>query len=107
LRTLCNKPQQLAFAKQFGLSIPRTIVSNDFKAISSLQTEATAYVTSSTMATTATSDDIRNAARCIVKPINGGGYCQPLDLVMSKVGVKNGVTASPAICQFVCLFIIT
>jgi hypothetical protein len=133
LRTLCNKPQQLAYAKQFGLAIPRTIVTNDCKAIAQLQSDAIQRVTNtigalpsttsstpSPLSATATPVPVPSPSasssntssstptlssivgRCIVKPINGGGFCQPLDAITSRVPVRDGVTASPAICQFVC-----
>jgi hypothetical protein len=72
-----NKPLVLKLAQDAGLNIPQTVVTND---LDYLQTRA-------------------SARKGIVKPINGGGYCQLLGDVLTQTESKHGGAAAPAIVQ--------
>lgn len=72
-----TKPHQLFLAKKVGLSIPWTLVTNDAK-------------------------QLRGKGKpsgLVVKPVNGGEYCQKLDDVFVNTQVKGRAAASPAIVQ--------
>ena len=70
------KPQQLTAARVCGLAIPKTLVSNDLKAIRKL-----------------------DAAKTIVKPVTGGDYTQTLASVLPSTEERAGAAPSPAIVQ--------
>jgi glutathione synthase/RimK-type ligase-like ATP-grasp enzyme len=77
LHTQLNKPHVLHCAREAGLSIPDTLVSNE----------------------------LNNQAIChmgtgqIAKPVTGGGYCQPLSALVKRTELRNSVAAAPAIIQ--------
>lgn len=77
LNQVTNKPQVLHLAKAAGLPIPHTIVTNDFSYIEENEAET----------------DL------VVKPVNGGGYCEPFGDVAVKTTLKEGHAAAPAIVQ--------
>lgn len=72
-----TKPHQLHLARRVGLEVPWTLISNDLPRI-------------------------RRAARArslVVKPVNGGEYCQGLSEVIDGTPSKAGAGAAPAIVQ--------
>lgn len=71
------KPQQLHAAIRCGLTVPKTVVSNDTREIRS-------WIG-------------RNAA--IAKPVGGGEYTQRLDTVLAGTEIRNKRAAAPAIVQ--------
>jgi hypothetical protein len=71
-----NKPVQLVWAMQAGLSVPQTWISNDVHAIQARSTQA-----------------------LIAKPINGGDYCRLLAEVLPETAHIDGGAAAPAIVQ--------
>ena len=77
LHTQLNKPHVLRVAREVGLRIPDSLVSNELTgdAISGL------------------------GARQIAKPVTGGGYCQRLAVLGKVTELRNGVAAAPAIIQ--------
>jgi hypothetical protein len=77
LNQVTNKPLVLKLAHDCGLRIPRTLVTNDRERL-------TSFV---------------SGEGSVVKPINGGGYCEPLFEVLERTPVKNGRFAAPAIVQ--------
>lgn len=74
LNQVTNKPLVLKLAQDCGLAIPQTLITNDRERLT----------------------DFRSG---VVKPINGGGYCEPLADVLERTPVKDGRTAAPAIVQ--------
>lgn len=76
---LTNKPLVLTLAQDCGLAIPRTLVTNDRNRLENFLDE-----------------NVRNK---IVKPINGGGYCESLAEVLEHTQFKDDRTAAPAIIQ--------
>jgi hypothetical protein len=77
LNQVTNKPLVLKLAQQCGLPIPTTLVTNDRERLNQFLSEQDA----------------------VVKPINGGGYCEPLVDVLERTPVKDGRVAAPAIVQ--------
>lgn len=77
LNQVTNKPLVLKVARDCGLAIPQTLITNDRERLASF-----------------VSDDAG-----VVKPINGGGYCEPLAEVLERTPVKDGRVAAPAIVQ--------
>jgi hypothetical protein len=77
LNQITNKPLVLHQAQSVGLAIPQTLVTNDFDYLAQYEPEQ----------------------RKIVKPINGGGYCQDLQEVAGQTTLRNGRAAAPAIVQ--------
>jgi hypothetical protein len=71
------KPLQLKVAQACGLAIPRTVISNDTRAIQTWVGRRTA----------------------IVKPVGGGEYTQRLHTVIPITEKRRGVAAAPAIVQ--------
>lgn len=74
LNQVTNKPLVLKLAQDCGLAVPQTLITNDRERLASLQSG-------------------------VVKPINGGGYCEPLADALERTPVKDGRTAAPAIVQ--------
>lgn len=74
LNQVTNKPLVLKLAQDCGLAIPQTLITNDRERLTSFQSG-------------------------VVKPINGGGYCEPLAEVLERTSVKDGRMAAPAIVQ--------
>ncbi len=72
-----SKPIMLKLARQHGLPIPETVVSNCEDIIASLH---------------------RRAPR-IAKPVAGGAYCRDLDAILKSPPWRNGVAPVPAIVQ--------
>lgn len=77
LNQVTNKPLVLKLAQDCGLQIPRTLVTNDRDRLASFV----------------------SGEGSVVKPINGGGYCEPLAEVLERTPVKGGRAAAPAIVQ--------
>ncbi|HEX2268560.1 MAG TPA: hypothetical protein VHH35_03455 [Pyrinomonadaceae bacterium] len=77
LNQATNKPWVLKLAQDCGLRIPRTLVTNDLERL----------------------ETFVSGEGSVVKPINGGGYCEPLVEVLERTPVKNGRVAAPAIVQ--------
>lgn len=71
-----NKPLALHLARGLGLRVPATAFTNDVEAL-------------------------RQGAAWprVVKPIGGGGLCEPLPEVLARTEAREGVAASPAIVQ--------
>ena len=74
LNQVTNKPLVLKLAQDCGLAIPETLITNDRERLAAFRSG-------------------------VVKPINGGGYCEPLAEVLARTPVKDGRTAAPAIVQ--------
>ena len=74
LNQVTNKPLVLKLAQDCGLAIPETLITNDRERL-------TQY------------------GEGVVKPINGGGYCEPLVEVLERTPLKEGRAAAPAIIQ--------
>lgn len=74
LNQVTNKPLVLKLAQDCGLAIPQTLITNDRERLAAFRSG-------------------------VVKPINGGGYCEPLADVLERTLVKDGRTAAPAIVQ--------
>jgi hypothetical protein len=70
------KPQQLVAARECGLEIPRTWITNDRRTLATLDAE-----------------------RSIAKPITGGDYCRTLRSVLQETQWRGDAAASPAIVQ--------
>lgn len=68
-----NKPLVLKLAQGCGLDIPHTLITNARERL----------------------DGVEH----VVKPINGGGYCEPLVEVLERTTFKDGRAAAPAIVQ--------
>ena len=71
-----NKPQTLFLAKKSGLRIPDTLISNELEHIGKQR---------------------RNVN--VAKPVNGGGFCQEVDVLINNTELRNGKAANPAIIQ--------
>ena len=71
------KPYQLHLASRHGIPVPRSLVTNDVRR---LETES-------------------RSASLIVKPVNGGDYCQLLKPLLGKIPAIGGAGAAPAIVQ--------
>lgn len=68
-----NKPLMLKLAREYGLEIPQTLITNVRERLDGIEK--------------------------VVKPINGGGYCEPLTEVLERTSFKDGRAAAPAIVQ--------
>lgn len=68
------KPQQLVSARQAGLDIPSTVVTNDAALLETLEDR-------------------------VVKPVAGGDYCQLLAPVLARAPRRGNALAAPAIVQ--------
>ena len=79
LNRVTNKPLVLKLAQDCGLAIPRTLLTNERKRWESFLDA-----------------DVQNK---VVKPINGGGYCESLVEVLEHTQFKDNRTAAPAIIQ--------
>lgn len=74
---MTNKPHALCLAREVGLDIPSTVVSNDFELLSrKLETHA-----------------------LITKPVNGGDYTRELSEVLRSAPVLDSSLPAPAIVQ--------
>ena len=74
LNHVTNKPLVLKLAHDYGLAVPETLITNDSNQLAQFQEK-------------------------VVKPINGGGYCEPLAEVLERTPLKDGRAAAPAIIQ--------
>lgn len=74
LNQVTNKPLVLKLAQDCGLAVPETLITNDGEWLARYEEK-------------------------VVKPINGGGYCEPLAEVLERTPLKNGRAAAPAIIQ--------
>ncbi|HET8783144.1 MAG TPA: hypothetical protein VFM63_12045 [Pyrinomonadaceae bacterium] len=74
---LTNKPLVLKLAQDCGLAIPQTLITNERKSLARFLSDGAG----------------------VVKPINGGGYCEPLAEVLERTPMKDGRVAAPAIVQ--------
>ena len=77
LNQMTNKPLVLKLAHDCGLAIPQTLITNDRRRLAGYLPDGSG----------------------VVKPINGGGYCEPLADVLERTSVKEGRMAAPAIVQ--------
>jgi hypothetical protein len=75
-QTATNKPAALVFARQAGLQIPPTIITNQAGGFRAEQLDS-----------------------MIAKPVGGGDYCYSLAEALAKTDLRGGVAASPAIVQ--------
>jgi len=71
-----NKPAVLVFARELGLRIPPTWITNEAGNFNGQQLES-----------------------MIAKPVSGGDYCYSLAEAVAKTDLRGGLTASPAIVQ--------
>lgn len=76
-RGAANKPHVLHLARQLGLAIPRTLVTN-------AREQALAFA---------------GGQPSVAKPVAGGGLCRPLEHALASVGASHRVLASPALVQ--------
>ena len=74
LNHVTNKPLVLKLARDYGLAVPETLITNDGNHLAHYQEK-------------------------VVKPINGGGYCESLAEVLERTPLKDGRAAAPAIIQ--------
>ena len=74
LNHVTNKPLVLKLARDCGLDVPETLITNDVERLAHDEEK-------------------------VVKPINGGGYCEPLAKVLERTTLKDGRAAAPAIIQ--------
>src|SRR5260370_12605131 len=72
-----TKPHQLLAAREAGLAIPRTLVTNDLERL----------------------DGDAGRARLVIKPVAGGDVCRLLEPVLASEVRHNGAGSSPAIVQ--------
>lgn len=72
-----QKPHALHLAREAGLAIPPTRITNHLEGLAGLAP----------------------GEPKVVKPVNGGGYCERLDDVLAKTEARDGATAAPAIAQ--------
>lgn len=72
-----QKPYALYRARAAGLAIPATRVTNHLPSFA----------------------ELAPGQPKIVKPVNGGGYCERLDDVLPRTEVRDGASAAPAIVQ--------
>ncbi|HEX5725100.1 MAG TPA: hypothetical protein VFX98_06515 [Longimicrobiaceae bacterium] len=72
-----NKPFMLRLARECGLPIPRTLITNDLERL----------------------DRLAEGEALIAKPVPGGGYTQELTTLLAGTPRKEGKAAAPAIVQ--------
>jgi hypothetical protein len=71
-----NKPASLAYAREAGLSIPATLVTNEVEKFGADKLDS-----------------------LVAKPVAGGDYCHLLADALNKAELRNGLAATPAIIQ--------
>lgn len=71
-----NKPASLVYAREAGLSIPATLVTNEVERFGA-----------------------GNLDSLVAKPVSGGDYCHPLADALNKAELRGGLAATPAIVQ--------
>ena len=74
LNQVTNKPLVMKLAQDCGLAVPETVITNDGQQLTRYEEK-------------------------VVKPINGGSYCEPLAEVLKRTSLKDGRAAAPAIIQ--------
>jgi len=75
-QTATNKPAALMFAREAGLQVPTTIITNQAGSFRAEQLDS-----------------------MIAKPVGGGDYCYLLAEALGKTNLRGGLAASPAIVQ--------
>ncbi len=75
-QTASNKPAALMSARQSGLRVPSTLITNETAILSAAPTESR-----------------------IAKPVLGGDYCHSLSEALASADIRNGAGAIPAIVQ--------
>lgn len=71
-----NKPASLVYARETGLHIPATLVTNEVEKFGAPQLQS-----------------------LVAKPVAGGDYCYPLADALDKAELRGGLAATPAIVQ--------
>ena len=71
-----NKPASLVLAREAGLPIPATLVTNEVERFGARQLHS-----------------------LVAKPVSGGDYCHPLVGALNKAELRGGLAAMPAIVQ--------
>jgi len=71
-----NKPASLVHAREAGLSIPATLVTNEVERFGADKLDS-----------------------LVAKPVSGGDYCHPLADALNKAELRGGLAATPAIVQ--------
>jgi hypothetical protein len=71
-----NKPAALVFAREAGLRIPPSLITNESGRF-----------------------DLKQAEAMIAKPVSGGDYCYSLTEALAKTTLRDGLAAMPAIVQ--------
>src|SRR2546423_2839076 len=71
-----NKPASLVLAREAGLPIPATLVTNEVERFGAGQLHS-----------------------LVAKPVSGGDYCHPLAGALNKAELRGGLAAMPAIVQ--------
>lgn len=71
-----NKPASLVYAREAGLSIPATLITNEVGSFSAGQMDS-----------------------LVAKPVAGGDYCHSLADALKKTELRGGLAATPAIVQ--------
>jgi glutathione synthase/RimK-type ligase-like ATP-grasp enzyme len=71
-----NKPASLVYARQAGLSIPATLITNEVGSFSATKLDS-----------------------LVAKPVAGGDYCYSLGDALNKAELRGGLAATPAIVQ--------
>ena len=71
-----NKPASLVLAREAGLPIPATLVTNEVERFGARQLHS-----------------------LVAKPVSGGDYCHPLVGALNKAELRGGLAATPAIIQ--------
>ena len=77
LQESISKPHVLHLARQVGLRVPRTLVTNDLSALA----------------------EFESGRPRIAKPVIGGDYCRDLSEVLGRAGRRGDAMAAPAIVQ--------
>jgi glutathione synthase/RimK-type ligase-like ATP-grasp enzyme len=71
-----NKPASLVCAREAGLHVPATLVTNEVEKF-----------------------DAEKLSSLVAKPVAGGDYCHPLAEALEKAELRGGLAATPAIVQ--------
>jgi glutathione synthase/RimK-type ligase-like ATP-grasp enzyme len=71
-----NKPASLVYAREAGLSIPATLITNEVGSFSATKLDS-----------------------LVAKPVAGGDYCYSLGDALNKAELRGGLAATPAIVQ--------
>ena len=71
-----NKPASLVYAREAGLSIPETLITNEVGSFSAAKLDS-----------------------LVAKPVAGGDYCHSLADALNRTELRGGLAATPAIVQ--------